>query len=217
VILGWWADEEAAWRLVHRVAADGRHWPARLALIDRMAQWSERYGFAGLDGAVPTFGRECFGLDANAMDREIEAAVDDDIESRNHRLERLDRILVGCAWRTLAAHSLLDEIHWMQNELRTCDSGGPALGRQAMARMCDAHAGVWQRLREWLDEPRLAANPPDPAEKRFRRAIARVDGRWRSAWFQWHVARAQSRRPQVAAHVSHLGKAAARLARSNGA
>jgi hypothetical protein len=152
VVAEWWADDEAAWRLVHEVATNGRHWPARFDLIHRMSDWSERYGFAVLDSAVPRFGLGCLKPGAAANREEIEGDVKRTIDGRDIRLEDLDRDApAGCGGRR---GTLQKQIHEIENALRLRDNGARPPDRHAMARVCNDLSALWQSLRERLEEPR---------------------------------------------------------------
>jgi hypothetical protein len=133
VVLDWYADEAEAWRLVRSVSGEYRHWRVRSELIERMAQWSVKYGFEPVQVSVPRFEQEATQED-----------IDDDLKDSEERLKRIHEQLTQM--NTDSSH-----LTQLQSALRDIDFWHQQAPSLYLDRVCDVQAGLWQRLHEWIE------------------------------------------------------------------
>jgi len=175
-VLAWWSDEAQAWRLVRRAAANRRHWGARVALLQAMDRWSEDYGFAPLHVSLADY------TDEIAAGGDVDKLARDEIAALNERMNTLAGVLDEAAPIKKDASSLVSEVTQLQNELRSCDGEALRVARRLVAQLCDAHASLWQRLREWLEDP-------EADHGNFQQALARTERVWEKALWRWPKSR----------------------------
>jgi hypothetical protein len=181
-MLEWWEDERKAWNLVRSVAFNRRHWGARQDLVQRMETWSERYGFTPLEVPLP----EYTAAPSRDSPQQIDEMAEAQIAARNERIERIGEILEAALPQRRHARSMLEEMRQLQSELRRCDDQSLPLGVRRVAQLCDAHAGLWQRLREWLEDS-------PSGEQAFLDAVERDARLWRATQLRWSQQRALRR------------------------
>jgi len=205
-MLAWWHDECRAWELVRAVAVDFRHWRARLELLQAMEIWSAKYDLDPLevafgryeDDPLPTEvevanGRMNGRLVAIRRTRVAHASAgaillpekcrgEEAAAEAVRRLLALARILEAAEPQRTGG-SMLELLDRWQSTLQQLNADGREPDRIALARLCDYHAALWQRLAEWLatdffdDDSRSVAA--------FEAELAATSRLWRRAYPRW--------------------------------
>lgn len=175
-VLGWWRDEREAWTVVQGVAVNFSDWETRLDLVTRMSGWGERYGFEAI--GVPSPRYETDPLQSKAAGRRPQsqsahiAAVNQArgtaLAQTDARMTELAETLESSPPPSAAGMAMLRDIERWQSRLRQIGLARQEPGRAYLAMLCDAHAGLWQLLREWLDCP--DADPPAARRRPVRRS-----------------------------------------------
>lgn len=191
VMLEWWKDEFAAWSRVRELAVEHRHWETRAGFVAAMAEWASQYGFEVLE--IP-FRRYSDPVYKSPGDMETV------IEGSDARFWRLADALPMKDSDPEGPCSLLDELEGWQSVLRELDLSGSCIPYVHVARLCDAHAGLWGRLQEWLNQdlaPDEAARQRDTELRtEFQNRITDTRQLWREAQARWRAGDAAQRRPR---------------------
>ncbi len=175
-LLRWWSDERGAWDLVRDIAINHRHWSARLKLITRMHAWGDVHGFSPLDAS--------FGRYEDEPLPETSAA--------DARLRCMQTLLPGANGYPPGAEP--GEITQWQSTLRRLDADGKAPPQLIIAVLCDEHAALWQRFREWLLTESAAEE--DQRRDAFKRQMEEARQWWCRAHRWW-------RSPSLFVAVAH--------------
>jgi hypothetical protein len=147
-MIDWWKTELRAWRLVRQVAADYRHWPVRLELIEAMRDWASVYEFAPLEVSFHRYEEQPLRARTGALPASVGRHPTRGFE---RRMRAVHRCLPDRATRT-QVRTLLRTLEQWQSTLRQLDIEGRAPDKLVLAKLCDGHAGLWQLLQQWLAE-----------------------------------------------------------------
>jgi hypothetical protein len=141
-MLDWYGNEEEAWGLVHSLSREWGHWRVRHELIQRMSDWGTEYGFEPLTVSVRRF--DDYGVGPGQEQERSEERVDNEIKDDEKRLSELDMALV-------MMNSDPANLQGLQSELREQTFRQTRITVRDGQSICDVHAGLWQRLCEWVD------------------------------------------------------------------
>jgi TPR repeat len=190
-VMEWFADEANAWRLVQRLAKHHRHWRARYELIEEVQRWRLKYEFPPIEvGVVPfavymrTHDVRPRGDMQQGSPQHAQQTMQNEFERNRDRLHLLHALMdvpsePGPAQqprRPLLAHPG----QW-QSDLRDRDALNRPLRDAHLANLCDAHAALWQRLYEWLEEDPIT----NGADAKFGGAMRRTTRLWSLANSRW--------------------------------
>ncbi len=153
IILDWCAGETQAWELIRSFTRDYRHWRTRHALIEQMAEWGDRCGFAPLEVRVPRFDAQT-QTDKDTLALQIMASED--------RLISVHRALGSLDGQP-------PQLMRLEAELRDRDFWHQRPPRTFLVSVCDVHAALWQRLAEWVSE-----GEGDDGRRAFEAALAQA-------------------------------------------
>ncbi|WP_156028382.1 hypothetical protein [Candidatus Solirubrobacter pratensis] len=139
----WFADERAAWEGVRDVATHYRHPRTRFTFIRGLRTHAERCGLPGADVPFPRYDEAPLtvpGEDERACDDACAAAV----ERADDRLGQVAELLGA------PSGAVLGELRRWEERLRDLDAAGRPAPPYELARVCEHHGALWQRLGEWL-------------------------------------------------------------------
>jgi hypothetical protein len=180
--LRWWSDEREAWSLVGQAARNFGHWHARWMLIDRMREWARIYPFEPLVMPFPRY--EDDPLKEPSPDRRAASA-----KSAEQRAEQAARRYAAIGLKLREFERMVDEAEdsgavaddvrrmdsW-ESRLSQLDAAGREPSRLLLAVLCNDHAALWQRLREWLESDADPDN--DPKRDAFCTQVKRTSEFW---------------------------------------
>jgi hypothetical protein len=159
-LLLWARDELQTWEDVAAVAQHYRHSGTRLKLIKQLQACAERYGLDAPAVAFPRYEDDPFELSLKG--EACGNAADVEIAGANARLEALRDILGENGEARL---NMLADLEGWRSTLRRQDAAAEHASRDDVSKICDAHAALWQLLRQWLEAD---GGSEDDAQSEFR-------------------------------------------------
>jgi hypothetical protein len=178
-LLEWWKDEREAWARVREVALNNRDWPTRVKLLKDLEEYAHTYRQARPEVAFPRYS-------------------DDPLGPRRRGSPAMNAKNIAAEWAThfhAIGETIPDpetggeescevaEIDKWERTLRGLDARGRGPLQFMLAELCDHHAALWQRLREWVvaEEPKRNGR-----RKRFEQQLEATKQRCREAENWWH-------------------------------
>ena len=143
-LIEWWELEQEMWHGVGRVAFHGRHWRARLDLLQLLDR-ARRDATAGRRSSCRTSATRSNPLAATLQN--------DPDKLARQAIRRLDGRLRQLASRLTTTGNGgygVGEIDVWLDALRDVDGAGGRPPHARVRELCDAHADAWERLRQHL-------------------------------------------------------------------
>jgi hypothetical protein len=191
-IPAWFADEVSAWQLVHKLAKHHRHWRSRYELIEEVRRWRVKYAFPPMAvGVVPfvvyvrTHDAQQLGDAPLGSPQHAQRTMQNDVRRNSDRLDRLHAFLdtsgaQGPVQRP--EQTFLTHARQWEGDLRDREALCRPLHDSRLSTLCDAHAALWQRLYEWLEED---ATADGVGCAKFEFAVRRTARTWSLANSRW--------------------------------